>query len=167
MVREGARRLLQHAIKAEVSDYVDRHSGEVDERGRHKCHPQHLTISRPGGQAWRSVAAPRSAAAPATATVVLNSEEAASAAKPRRRCGEPVQEAERVARREDLPPRRPLFFLHDAAHHGRHGIRRDPLHAVSPVETAGLVPMEAAWAAPHLHAQHHRPFRRRREPQKR
>jgi putative transposase len=33
IVREGARRLLQHAIEAEVADYVDGHSGELDGRG--------------------------------------------------------------------------------------------------------------------------------------
>ena len=34
IVREGARRLLQHAIEAEVADYVDGHSGELDAGGR-------------------------------------------------------------------------------------------------------------------------------------
>jgi putative transposase len=34
IVREGARRLLQHAIEAEVADYVDSHRGELDDWGR-------------------------------------------------------------------------------------------------------------------------------------
>jgi len=34
IVREGARRLLQHAIEAEVSDYVDGHVDELDSQGR-------------------------------------------------------------------------------------------------------------------------------------
>ena len=34
IVREGARRLLQHAIESEVADYVDGHLGELDDRGR-------------------------------------------------------------------------------------------------------------------------------------
>jgi putative transposase len=34
IVREGARRLLQHAIESEVADYVDGHSGALDARGR-------------------------------------------------------------------------------------------------------------------------------------
>jgi len=36
IVREGARRLLQHAIESEVADYVDSHSGELDDGGRRK-----------------------------------------------------------------------------------------------------------------------------------
>ena len=34
ILREGARRLLQHAIESEVADYVDAHTGELDDRGR-------------------------------------------------------------------------------------------------------------------------------------
>jgi putative transposase len=34
IVREGARRLLQHAIEAEVADYVDSHRCELDDGGR-------------------------------------------------------------------------------------------------------------------------------------
>src|SRR5690242_1354026 len=34
LVREGARRMLAEALQAEVEDYIARHVGERDERGR-------------------------------------------------------------------------------------------------------------------------------------
>src|SRR5580698_4731610 len=34
IAREGARRMLMEALKAEVDDYVERHRGERDEHGR-------------------------------------------------------------------------------------------------------------------------------------
>jgi transposase-like protein len=34
LLREGARRMLQHAIEREVAEYVDAHAHETDERGR-------------------------------------------------------------------------------------------------------------------------------------
>ena len=33
IAREGARRMLLEALKAEVDDYLERHSGERDEQG--------------------------------------------------------------------------------------------------------------------------------------
>ena len=34
IAREGARRMLMEALKAEADDYVERHRGERDEHGR-------------------------------------------------------------------------------------------------------------------------------------
>jgi transposase-like protein len=34
LLREGARRMLQHAIEREVADYLDAHAHELDQRGR-------------------------------------------------------------------------------------------------------------------------------------
>jgi len=39
IAREGARRMLMEALKAEVDDYVERHRGERDEHGRAEHDP--------------------------------------------------------------------------------------------------------------------------------
>ena len=51
LVREGARRMLAEALQAEVEDYIARHVGERDERGRR-------LVVRNGHQPVRSSPAP-------------------------------------------------------------------------------------------------------------
>ena len=54
LVAEGARRMLVAALEAEVADDVDRHVGEVDDRGHRLVvrngHAQERTVTTGGGR---------------------------------------------------------------------------------------------------------------------
>ena len=50
IAREGARRMLIEALRAEIDDYVERHHGERDEHGRAWARPGGAQRSRPGAQ---------------------------------------------------------------------------------------------------------------------
>ena len=61
IAREGARRMLEQALQAEVSDYIDRYADLKDERGKRvvvrngKAQPRHVTM----GSGTVQVASPR------------------------------------------------------------------------------------------------------------